>query len=560
MSQPNAFAAKLLETGASAYAGYATNLLFERQPEVKRQFAPSAFRGWKAHLTERLLELAAAVAEGEPRLFASRVQWARTAREISDDGLRASLVCLREVLREELPEPAREEASRYLEAALTEFEQPSADDGGLDPGQPGQRLALEYLQAALKGGSRRAVDLVAAAVDDDALALEAAYLEVLLPAQREIGRLWHLAELSIAEEHFLTETTQRAMSVLCHRAVPRTATGKTVIAAAVAGNVHDIGVRAVADFFELAGWRAIRLGGDIPAAEIAGAVEHFDADLVILSAALAPQLKAARQAVEAVRGVSDSVKILVGGLAYAASPELWKSSGADGYAPAADAAVALGASLLGLEDPHEGDYPKHEIGQLRGHGQQLLELTRQLEEANRKLLQQAEVDPLTELANRRKFDLALDREWRRCTRDRRHLTLILADIDHFEHFNDRYGHQRGDVCLQRVASVLDKVARRPGDLACRWEGEKFALILPGVNAVQGPVMAEYLRRQVEQLAIEHLDAGPSRRLTVSLGVAAAKPRSSNHPEDLVAAADQALHRAKEEGRNRVESEAVDGLE
>ena len=187
---------------------------------------------------------------------------------------------------------------------------------------------------------------------------------------------------------------------------------------------------------------------------------------------------------------------------------------------------------------------------------QLIALTERLEEANENLIRLAEVDPLTELANRRKFDLVLDNEWRRCRRDGRPLALVLADIDRFKHYNDQYGHQLGDVCLQRVAVVLDRAARRPGDLACRWGGEEFTLILPGVDEYQCPMMAEYLRQQVENLRIEHVGGDPVPRVTISLGVAAIVPQASLRSTELVAAADRGLYRAKQEGRNRVAYEPV----
>jgi diguanylate cyclase (GGDEF)-like protein len=201
---------------------------------------------------------------------------------------------------------------------------------------------------------------------------------------------------------------------------------------------------------------------------------------------------------------------------------------------------------------------KREIDERRDRERQLLELTRQLEEANRRLLELAEIDDLTELANRRKFNLGLTREWRRCWREKRSLALVLADIDHFKAYNDFFGHQRGDVCLQRVAVPVGEAARRAGDLACRWGGEEFALVLPGVATPRALQMADRLRLQVEALAIDHPRGGPSGVVTVSLGVAAVVPSDGLHPQDLLAAADQALYSAKQQGRNRVERGSVGG--
>ena len=353
MSPPSLFAAELLESSASAYAGCAASLFLERHPEAGERFAPCAMRDWKACLCQRIHELAAALEAAEPALFVSRVRWAGRAfraREMATDDLRSSLVCLREVLDDELPEAARSETGGYIGQALRALaELPASEAGGLDPQHPNGRLALRYLELALEGDAWGAVDLVVAAVDGG-LDPREAYLEVLLGAQREVGGMWHLGELSVAEEHSVTATTERALSILARRLDRRPPNGKTVVAAAVAGNNHGLGVRVVADFFEMAGWRSICLGADVPPSDLAAAARHFDADLAVVSAALTTQLKAVRQSVEALRRVEDrEVKILVGGIAFDEAPELWRRLGADGHAGAADEAVAVGARLVGLD-------------------------------------------------------------------------------------------------------------------------------------------------------------------------------------------------------------------
>lgn len=161
--------------------------------------------------------------------------------------------------------------------------------------------------------------------------------------------MWHVGEVSVAEEHIVTATTERAMSLLAERAPRRDANGKTMIAAVVAGNSHGLGVRALADFFEIAGWRSICLGADVPAADVATAAVYFSADLVVLSAALTTQLKALRRTIETVRRLPDlEVEILVGGVAFAGTGESWRRLGANGHAETADGAVALGERLVGL--------------------------------------------------------------------------------------------------------------------------------------------------------------------------------------------------------------------
>lgn len=352
MSQADIFAADLLEVSASGYAALGAERLLAAHPEVSARFSPDAGGAWKAALAQRIIELATALRLGEPELFLARIDWARRAfdaRKVPQEDLRASLQVLAEVLAEELPAPARAGAAALLEAALKELEQPLGDSGShIDPGTGEGRLALEYLAAVLEGDSRRAMEHILAEVDAG-LAVDRAYLDVLVPAQREVGRLWHAGELGIVEEHVVTYTTERLMALLAHRATRAPANGHTVVCAAVAGNVHDIAVRVLADFFDISGWRAVHLGASVPAAELATALQYFDGELLVLSAALSVQLPKVREAIAAVRRIEDRpVRIMVGGLAFSEAPELWKKLGADGYAADARSAVRLGSELLGL--------------------------------------------------------------------------------------------------------------------------------------------------------------------------------------------------------------------
>ncbi|MEM7357293.1 MAG: cobalamin-dependent protein [Acidobacteriota bacterium] len=351
MSQPTAFASQILESSASAYAGFAASRLLELHPEISDRYAPTAMRDWKSHLTQRVLELSAALGVEEPQLFSSRIRWtgqALSARKAGEQDVRHSLQCLREVLREELPQGAQAVAAGYLDSALERLEASSHPAAGLDPNRPHERLALEYLQSVLEGDSPQAIATIVDAVAGD-LSLRDAYLEVLSAAQREVGRMWHLGDLAIAEEHLVTSTTERVMSILAHQAERAPINGKTILAAAVADNGHDLGVRTLADFFEIAGWRSICLGANVPVPDIAKAVSFFAPDLLVLSAALSTQLKSLRQNIETVRKIEDpAVKVLVGGVVFTEAPDLWRQLGADGHAARADEAVELGARLIGL--------------------------------------------------------------------------------------------------------------------------------------------------------------------------------------------------------------------
>lgn len=164
-------------------------------------------------------------------------------------------------------------------------------------------------------------------------------------------------------------------------------------------------------------------------------------------------------------------------------------------------------------------------------------------------------DGLTGLANRRSFDEMLERSWRQTLRRGGEMALLLLDIDHFKQLNDSYGHQAGDDCLRIVATTLSGFVRRPIDLACRYGGDEFAVILGDAGAQAATEIAEGIRSAVVALGVPQEARSSSEYLTVSIGVATAVARiggSVRMPESLLQAADHALYKAKAAGRNHVE--------
>jgi diguanylate cyclase (GGDEF)-like protein len=182
---------------------------------------------------------------------------------------------------------------------------------------------------------------------------------------------------------------------------------------------------------------------------------------------------------------------------------------------------------------------------------QQAELYQQLEAANQKLQELASIDGLTQIPNRRSFDEVLEREWQRLERERAPLSLILCDIDFFKNYNDTYGHQSGDECLKEVAQILYQVAQRPGDLVARYGGEEFVIILPHTQAEGAVKVAEAIRQEIKSLNIPHSQSKIADCITVSSGVSTVVPHPNYSPSDLIVAADEALYKAKQQGRDCV---------
>lgn len=354
MTDSHQFTAMMIESARSALSGFAAAQLTES--EEARPGDPS-FDSWRTNLDRRLQELSTALAFEEPGLLAHEIRWARTAfehRGLTPDRLRSSLECLRGALVEKLPSQVHDKAIDYLDhgiAALDDAtEVPQA--GLIEDGTANGQLALRYLERILRGFRPEATALITQAAEDGASLLEL-FESVLMPVQREIGNQWHRGELSIAEEHFCTSTTQHTITALIERSQRARQEGGTaapergvVAVAACTGNMHDMPLRILAGVFEESGWRVIQLGCDLPPTEVGRAAAAYSVDLVLLSATLGLHLKPVQVAVQDLRQKRPEARILVGGRIFAALPDLCDRIGADATAGSASEAIDRAEELL----------------------------------------------------------------------------------------------------------------------------------------------------------------------------------------------------------------------
>jgi methanogenic corrinoid protein MtbC1 len=259
-----------------------------------------------------------------------------------------SLEHMRAVLAEELPPPVAQTAAAFAESSIValrtaDLEPEPAPDADTRHG----RLLLQYLEALLEGERDRARDLILAAARGGVPFAEL-YTDVLQPALAEIGNMWHRGAATVADEHLVAATTQALLVELrsCYaRPEPRSA---TAMAAAVGGDLHELGLRVVADFLEMDGWRVRYLGANMPANDIVVFLEVHPTNVLVVSATTCLLVRETGELIESVRASEgvDTPKIIVGGRPFDLVPDLWEELGADACAHTPAEAVQLANRLI----------------------------------------------------------------------------------------------------------------------------------------------------------------------------------------------------------------------
>lgn len=325
---------------------------YERRPELAERYGPAGRAKCLQDAGYHLSYLAEAMASAAPDLFADYVAWAKVmleGRGIPAEDLAVNLEVLRDVLRRELSPEAAEEAARYVEAGLKRLPE-MPDELPCTPSRDGALgdLAAAYLDALLRGERHVASKLVLDAVEGGT-SVKDVYLHVFQRTQHEIGRLWQMNRLTVAQEHYCTAATQLIMSQLYPHIFNNRKNGRVLVATCVSGDLHEIGVRMVSDFFEIEGWDTFYLGANTPAASLIQTLRDRGADLLAVSATMSFHLRAVTDLIAAVRAsdVGERVKILVGGYPFNVVPDLWKIVGADAGALDAQDALAAADRLLG---------------------------------------------------------------------------------------------------------------------------------------------------------------------------------------------------------------------
>jgi methanogenic corrinoid protein MtbC1 len=322
------------------------------RPGYWESFGEIGYKKGLEDINYHLSYLAEAIAAKDPSLFTDYLAWAKVlfkSFNFPSDVLSKTLRHLQVALKQTLPEEMHASVDAYLSAGERHIQDaPEVLPSFLTEDTPLGGLAQKYLQALLQGERHRASKLILDAVDAGARVKDI-YLQVFQPCQREIGRLWQMNLINVAQEHYCSASTQLIMSQLYPYIFATEKMGKKLIATFVGGELHEIGIRMVSDFFEMEGWDTYYLGANTPLESVLKIIVDQKPELICLSATMTFHVGQVAQKIARIRELENDQKrlaIMVGGYPFNVAPGLWKKVGADAWAGDAQEAVEVANRLL----------------------------------------------------------------------------------------------------------------------------------------------------------------------------------------------------------------------
>lgn len=341
-------AASWLHEHSVAVAEGLCEMQFLANPELEKRYGPAGRAKCIEDGRHHIGYLEQAVATGHPTLFSEYVVWARVLLKnlnIPGADLKTNLHLLAKCISNAAPDELSVLCLAPLNDVLSRFDElPDEVASFIKPDTPCAGLAKRYLDLLLHSKRREASALIMEA-SDSGTSIREIYLEVFRPVQYEIGRLWQMNQVSVAQEHFCTAATQMIMSQLYPKLFTSARIGKKLVTACVSGDLHEIGARILTDFFEMEGWDTFYIGANTPEASLVQAVRDEKADLVALSVTMVAHVPLIESAIRAIRAEVPDVPILVGGYPFMQEPNLWSTVGADASAIHCEDAVTIGLRM-----------------------------------------------------------------------------------------------------------------------------------------------------------------------------------------------------------------------
>lgn len=322
--------------------------LFLKSSDYEKNQIDEHFRSYARYLQESL-------AVDDDALFLDYIRWARVFLEslhFPPAIIERSLVVFSDVLRQELPEEQGSKAQEYITRARALLSAPPREDPSfIREDNPLAAQARAYL-SALVAANREDARVLIIGMLDRGVPVRDLYRHIFQPALQETGRLWQVRKVSVAQEHYITDTTRLFIALLYNRmreeSRKQKRKGRSLVATSVSGEFHDIGIRMVADFFEMDGWDTLYTGANTPAPSVVAMIRDHHADVIAISATMPFHISRAYELVRAIRADPDTARthIIAGGYPFSLMPNLWKCIGADAGAASADEAVGKANQLV----------------------------------------------------------------------------------------------------------------------------------------------------------------------------------------------------------------------
>ena len=341
MNNLEADASRAIDASRRAISEAVVERQYALNPELRDRYGERGREKCVEDTQYHLAHLSGALLASSPALFEDYIGWASGVMSVASvrtEDLRDNLTCMRDILRDRLPDAIASAPVGYVESALSRLDETLAKVPSFLPkGGSLAALAEECLRLLLACERQAAGRLILDALDSG-VAIRDVYLRVFQPCQREVGRLWEAGRITVAQEHYCTAATQVIMSQLAPRLFATERNGRRVVIACVAGETHEVGPRMVADLLELDGWNTIFLGGNVPLRSVVQTLAEHRAEILAISATMTYHLSAIIELIAAVRAEPDcaGVRIMVGGRLFDAEPGLWQRVGADGHPADAD--------------------------------------------------------------------------------------------------------------------------------------------------------------------------------------------------------------------------------
>jgi methanogenic corrinoid protein MtbC1 len=337
--------AHAIRTHLEELASAITDRYFAAHPELANRYPEIGRQRCLEDARFHLQYLAIALDAASPAIFIDYIAWAKVMlakRDVPANDLSANLRVMEGSLVDMLGAGSAE-AVRFIRSAIEALPLlPDDVPSELDPRAPLWAVASEYLNALLRGSRTEAMRAVTAALDSGA-SIRDVYRHVFEPAQREIGRLWQVNQISVAQEHYCTAATQHIMTQLYASIFGGDKRGSRAVAMCVGGELHEIGLRIITDILELEGWQTWYLGANVPPAAAVQLCVDQQADVLLVSATLPPHIASVADVIREFRARPElaQAKVIVGGRAFQSAPEVWRTIGADAYASNTDECLTV---------------------------------------------------------------------------------------------------------------------------------------------------------------------------------------------------------------------------